>query len=42
MPRTFLSLTERGREAFEDYRNKMKQLFTTPPESMNSSGSKES
>jgi DNA-binding MarR family transcriptional regulator len=31
IPRTFLSLTEPGRRAFEDYRNKMKQLFTTPP-----------
>ena len=30
-PRTFLSLTEQGREAFEDYRERMKELFTTPP-----------
>jgi DNA-binding MarR family transcriptional regulator len=31
MPRTFLSLTEQGREAFENYRDKMKELFTAPP-----------
>ena len=31
IPRTFLSLTEPGRRAFENYRNKMRQLFTTPP-----------
>ena len=30
LPKTFLSLTQRGREAFEDYRNRMKALFTTP------------
>ncbi|UCE25918.1 MAG: transcriptional regulator [Candidatus Zixiibacteriota bacterium] len=30
LPKTFLSLTQRGREAFEDYRNRMKELFTTP------------
>ena len=30
-PRTFLSLTEQGREAFEDYREKMKELFNKPP-----------
>ena len=30
-PRTFLRLTEQGREAFEDYRERMKELFTTPP-----------
>jgi DNA-binding MarR family transcriptional regulator len=31
MPRTFLSLTDQGRGAFENYRDKMKELFTTPP-----------
>jgi len=31
VPRTFLSLTDCGREAFEIYRNKMKELFTAPP-----------
>ncbi len=31
IPRTFLSLTEQGREAFENYRDKMKELFTTAP-----------
>ncbi|MCK4655697.1 MAG: transcriptional regulator [candidate division Zixibacteria bacterium] len=31
MPRTFLSLTDQGRKAFENYRDKMKDLFTTPP-----------
>jgi DNA-binding MarR family transcriptional regulator len=31
-PRTFLSLTDQGRDAFEDYREKMKELFSTPPE----------
>jgi DNA-binding MarR family transcriptional regulator len=31
MPRTFLSLSEAGRDAFEEYREKMRQLFTTPP-----------
>jgi DNA-binding MarR family transcriptional regulator len=30
MPRTFLGLTSAGREAFEDYRRKMRDLFTTP------------
>lgn len=33
MPRTFLSLTSPGRKAFEDYRRKMRELFTTPLES---------
>jgi len=37
-PRTFLSLTDPGREAFEDYRDKMKALFTTPPNVINESG----
>ena len=32
MPRTFLRLTRRGRKSFEDYRRKMKELFTTPLE----------
>ena len=31
MPRTSLSLTRKGRGAFEDYRDRMKQLLTTPP-----------
>lgn len=31
IPKTFLSLTDEGREAFENYRNKMKELFTKPP-----------
>ena len=31
IPKTFLSLTDQGREAFDDYRNKMKELFTKPP-----------
>lgn len=31
MPRTYLSLTEIGRKAFEEYRTKMKQLFNSPP-----------
>jgi DNA-binding MarR family transcriptional regulator len=30
MPRTLLSLTKSGRKAFEDYRQKMKELFTKP------------
>ena len=30
-PRTFLNLTDPGREAFENYRNRMKELFTAPP-----------
>jgi DNA-binding MarR family transcriptional regulator len=30
-PRTFLRLSKQGRSAFEDYREKMKELFTTPP-----------
>jgi DNA-binding MarR family transcriptional regulator len=30
-PKTFLSLTSRGREAFEAYRNEMKTLFNSPP-----------
>lgn len=29
-PRTFLSLTEPGRNALDDYRNRMKELFTVP------------
>ncbi len=37
MPRTFLSLTARGREAFEDYRRKMKDLFTSPLETRSDS-----
>jgi DNA-binding MarR family transcriptional regulator len=31
IPRTFLSLTELGRESFADYHSKMKALFSTPP-----------
>jgi DNA-binding MarR family transcriptional regulator len=30
-PTTFLSLLKRGRVAFEDYRAKMKEVFTTDP-----------
>jgi DNA-binding MarR family transcriptional regulator len=30
-PKTFLSLTPRGRRAFEQYRSTMKQHFDTPP-----------
>ena len=30
-PRTFLELTEKGREAFEHYREKMREVFSTPP-----------
>lgn len=32
IPKTFLSLTETGREAFAVYRHRMKKLFTSPPE----------
>lgn len=35
-PKTFLSLTEEGREAFEDYRRKMKELFSALPVVRNS------
>lgn len=38
-PRTFLSLTGQGRGAFENYRGKMKELFTTPPGIREGSGS---
>lgn len=31
IPKTFLSLTEKGRRAFEAYRGRMKDLFTAPP-----------
>lgn len=31
LPRTFLSLTGMGREAYENYRATMKDLFNTPP-----------
>ncbi len=31
VPKTFLSLTDQGREAFENYRSRMKELFTKPP-----------
>lgn len=30
-PKTFLNLANQGRKAFEDYRNKMKELFSTEP-----------
>jgi DNA-binding MarR family transcriptional regulator len=30
-PKTFLSLTARGRKAFETYRDRMRQLFSGPP-----------
>lgn len=29
-PKTFLKLTERGRRAFEEYRERMKELFNAP------------
>jgi DNA-binding MarR family transcriptional regulator len=32
-PKTFLSLTSRGREAFENYRDQMHTIFSTPPDS---------
>jgi len=32
IPRTFLRLTESGREAFSVYRHRMRKLFTSPPE----------
>ncbi len=32
VPKTFLSLTDTGREAFTAYRHRMKKLFTSPPE----------
>lgn len=32
IPRTFLRLTEAGREAFTVYRHRMRKLFTSPPE----------
>jgi len=38
VPRTFLSLSDSGREAFEGYRSKMKELFTTPPRVRNDKG----
>lgn len=30
-PKTFLSLSDQGRKAFEEYRNRMRAVFTTPP-----------
>ena len=33
-PRTFLKLSKQGREAFDDYREKMKEIFTTPPKGL--------
>ncbi len=30
IPRTFLRLTDSGRLAFDDYRTRMKELFTSP------------
>lgn len=30
-PRTFLSLSNEGRRAFEDYRNRMRERFNSPP-----------
>ena len=38
-PRTFLKLTERGRRAFDKYRNNMKELFNTPLANQHRSGS---
>jgi len=31
LPKTFLSLTDEGKEAFENYSNKMKELFSKSP-----------
>jgi DNA-binding MarR family transcriptional regulator len=31
IPKTFLKMTVKGNAAFEDYRNKMKVFFNTPP-----------
>jgi DNA-binding MarR family transcriptional regulator len=31
-PKTFLSLTPRGRKSFERYRQQMKRLFNAPPD----------
>ena len=31
MPKTYLRMTEKGREAFEEYYNKMKEVFSKPP-----------
>ena len=42
MPRTFLSLTEGGREAFDDYRRTMREVFNSPPRSPEISGGEES
>jgi len=30
-PKTFVRLSEKGRKAFEEYREQMKELFTNPP-----------
>ncbi|MBU1319981.1 MAG: transcriptional regulator [candidate division Zixibacteria bacterium] len=30
-PKTFVRLNEKGRKAFEEYREQMKELFTNPP-----------
>ena len=32
IPKTYLRLTESGREAFTAYRHRMRKLFTSPPE----------
>lgn len=36
-PKTFLKITKSGKKAFEDYRDKMKELFNTPPSINNES-----
>ena len=38
-PRTFIRLTEQGRRAFEEYRERMKELFNTPVDDPTKSGS---
>ena len=37
-PKTFLSLTTKGRKAFEEYRDRMRELFTRPPADPESTG----
>ena len=38
-PKTFLKLTEQGKRAFEQYRDRMKELFNTPVDDPAKSGS---
>jgi DNA-binding MarR family transcriptional regulator len=33
-PKTYLSLTARGRKAFDDYRRQMKKLLNSPPDNI--------